>query len=125
MNWTDEIIARLKQLWSDGLTPAAIGKQLGISKKAVVDGVYRLDLKRPSPPIKVCQKSELKKSSGLRLRLADMSHRDCRWPSGDPKHENFWFCGRAVMEGKPYCARHCGVAYLPPRERSSNRASRP
>jgi GcrA cell cycle regulator len=115
MHWTDERIARLKKLWSDGLTTAAIGKQLRVSRNAVAGKIQRLELKRPSPPLKARQKPEPKKSASIRLTLADMSARNCRWPSGDPQHEDFQFCGRAVRDGKPYCAEHCNVAYAVPR----------
>lgn len=37
----------------------------------------------------------------------------CRWPHGDPRKAGFRFCERAeVVPGKPYCAEHCGRAYV-------------
>lgn len=50
MEWTDETIARLKALWQEGLSTAEIGRQLGITKNAVVGKAHRLALPpRPSP----------------------------------------------------------------------------
>ncbi|MCH4091494.1 GcrA family cell cycle regulator [Acetobacter sp.] len=50
MEWTDETIARLKALWQEGLSTAEIGRQLGITKNAVVGKAHRLGLPaRPSP----------------------------------------------------------------------------
>jgi GcrA cell cycle regulator len=50
MEWTDEIIARLRALWVEGHSTAEIGRRLGISKNAVVGKAHRLDLAaRPSP----------------------------------------------------------------------------
>ncbi|WP_287787885.1 GcrA family cell cycle regulator [Acidiphilium sp.] len=50
MEWTDEIIARLRQLWDEGLSTAEIGRRLNISKNSVVGKAHRLDLPaRPSP----------------------------------------------------------------------------
>lgn len=50
MEWTDEIIARLRLLWDEGLSTAEIGRRLGISKNSVVGKAHRLDLPaRPSP----------------------------------------------------------------------------
>ena len=50
MEWTDDIIQRLRLLWSDGHSTAEIGRRLGISKNAVVGKAHRLDLPaRPSP----------------------------------------------------------------------------
>lgn len=50
MDWTDETIARLRELWGQGLSTADIGRQLGITKNAVVGKAHRLGLPpRPSP----------------------------------------------------------------------------
>lgn len=50
MEWTDELIARLKELWEQGLSTAEIGRQLSITKNAVVGKAHRLGLPpRPSP----------------------------------------------------------------------------
>ncbi|HEX5325131.1 MAG TPA: GcrA family cell cycle regulator [Acetobacteraceae bacterium] len=50
MEWTDEIILRLRALWDEGHSTAEIGRQLGMSKNAVVGKAHRLDLPaRPSP----------------------------------------------------------------------------
>lgn len=31
---------------------------------------------------------------------------DCRWPIGDPLHQDFHFCGKHKAEGDPYCEVH-------------------
>jgi GcrA cell cycle regulator len=50
MDWTDDVIERLKALWAEGLSTAEIGRRLGISKNAVVGKAHRLSLTaRPSP----------------------------------------------------------------------------
>lgn len=50
MDWTDDLIARLRNLWSQGLSTAEIGRQLSITKNAVVGKAHRLGLPpRPSP----------------------------------------------------------------------------
>jgi len=50
MEWTDEIISRLQTLWQEGLSTAEIGRQLSITKNAVVGKAHRLGLPpRPSP----------------------------------------------------------------------------
>lgn len=36
----------------------------------------------------------------------------CRWPLGDPRERGFRFCNSPHLEeGKPYCSKHCAVAY--------------
>jgi len=50
MEWADETITRLRELWSEGHSTAEIGRRLGVSKNAVVGKAHRLDLPaRPSP----------------------------------------------------------------------------
>lgn len=49
--------------------------------------------------------------AGQEVRLVELKERMCRWPIGDPKDENFRFCGQSSVEGLPYCNRHCRVAF--------------
>lgn len=50
MEWNEETIARLRALWSEGLSTAEIGRRMGVSKNAVVGKAHRLSLPpRPSP----------------------------------------------------------------------------
>ena len=114
--WNDEKIAKLKKLWQEGLTTGEIGKRLGVSKNAVVGKAHRLGLKgRPSPikrPEAAAAPAAPKKEPVKIFTLTDLSHSTCRWPIGDPKHEDFRFCGKQVYPGKPYCAEHCAAAYV-------------
>ena len=55
MTWTDERIARLARLWSEGISAAGIARALGdgISRSAVLGKLQRLGLlksRRPAPP---------------------------------------------------------------------------
>ena len=60
--WTDDRIAKLKKLWTEGLPTGEIGKRLGVSKNAVVGKAHRLSLKsRPSPIRRAVKKAEPKK----------------------------------------------------------------
>lgn len=50
MEWNEETIARLRELWAEGHSTAEIGRRMGISKNAVVGKAHRLILDgRPSP----------------------------------------------------------------------------
>ncbi len=50
MEWTDEVVARLRALWDEGHSTAEIGRRLAISKNSVIGKAHRLDLPaRPSP----------------------------------------------------------------------------
>ena len=50
MEWNEEVIGRLRELWAEGHSTAEIGRRLGVSKNAIVGKAHRLDLPaRPSP----------------------------------------------------------------------------
>ena len=49
-DWTEEMIARLRALWDEGLSTAEIGRRMSLSKNAIVGKAHRLHLPpRPSP----------------------------------------------------------------------------
>ncbi len=119
MAWTAEKIKQLKKLWLKGKSTVEIGKELGISKNAVVGKVHRLELAaRPSPIKRETKKSTLPKQRVIKkdlkpqnITLMDLKLNSCRWPIGDPKDDDFHFCGADSVTGKPYCAEHCKLAY--------------
>ena len=50
MEWNEDVIGRLRELWTEGHSTAEIGRRLGVSKNAIVGKAHRLDLPaRPSP----------------------------------------------------------------------------
>jgi GcrA cell cycle regulator len=50
MEWNEDVISRLRDLWAEGHSTAEIGRRLGVSKNAIVGKAHRLDLPaRPSP----------------------------------------------------------------------------
>lgn len=54
---------------------------------------------------------DTKKHSGKAM-LVDLDNHTCRWPIGDPKDENFHFCGKKVRIGQTYCDEHSSIAYV-------------
>lgn len=137
MVWTNELVEELKQLWEKGLTTGEIGKALGVTKNSVVGKAHRLGLNsRPSPirrndeeeetvnvetapvekkkPVKKAAppKKEVEKKAEKLFTVSDLTSTSCRWPIGDPKDENFHFCGKEALPDKPYCAEHAAIAYV-------------
>lgn len=106
MSWTDERVQRLKDLWSQGLSASEIADLLGdISRNAVIGKAHRLGLSgRPSP---------IKKKPSRGATILALTERMCKWPVGDPKHQDFHFCGKPSLAGLPYCAEHAALAYQP------------
>lgn len=52
-----------------------------------------------------------------RKNLQDLMENDCRWPIGDPQHDEFHFCNRGKVPGLPYCEFHAKRAFQPPQAR--------
>lgn len=52
-----------------------------------------------------------------KLKLVQLTERTCKWPIGDPMHDDFHFCGHEAEEGRPYCEYHSGLAFQPASER--------
>ena len=52
-----------------------------------------------------------------RKTLPSLKGSDCRWPYGDPRQKDFYFCGKPKGEGHPYCEFHMRRAFQPSRPR--------
>jgi len=104
MSWTDEQILTLQELWAQGLSASQIAARLGtVTRNAVIGKAHRLGLaSRPSPI----------RSENPAAKRAKHKGPSCQWPIGDPSSESFQFCGEPIEPGRPYCAKHCEVAYI-------------
>ena len=114
MVWTEDKIKKLKKMWQVGKPTAEIAKTLGMSKNSIIGKVHRLNLKvRPSPIKADTTKTKTTPKKVIeKIGLMDLKLTTCRWPIGDPKDEDFCFCGKQTMTGKPYCQKHCQEAYV-------------
>ena len=142
MSWDEANVARLKELWDQGLPTAQIGKLLGFTKNAVVGKAHRIGLeRRPSPIRRTAVKPDRKKARSpivpklnfevtkeepkdapkqqtfqpaVKNLFTGQTKRGCEWPEGHPDESDFKFCGKDRFEDKPYCIDHCAVAYVIP-----------
>lgn len=153
MPWNDENVARLKDLWDQGLPTAQIGKLLGFTKNAVVGKAHRIGLeRRPSPIRRTAVKPDRKKARSpvmpklkfessadeekiLRPQIQTLqpsikniftsnSKRGCEWPKGHPDEPEFHFCNKERFDDKPYCLDHCAVAYVIPEKEEAKPMAR-
>jgi GcrA cell cycle regulator len=154
MSWTDERVARLRELYGDGLSCAEIAAELGggATRNAVIGKIERMGLndgscarkpraarvaKAPAPP-KIAEVSRSPEEAravviieeapapidGVTLFAARENH--CRWPLGDPRDlESFRFCGASKFGETPYCRAHHGLAFDIRVRKPSQRARRP
>jgi GcrA cell cycle regulator len=105
--WTAERAAALIALWNEGVCASEIGRQLCVTKNAVIGKAFRLQLpqRRPSAPTQADNQSV--------IRLEELGAGMCSWPLGAPEKDGFHFCGAVAVRGKPYCPMHCSLAYIP------------
>jgi len=68
MDWTAELVARLRALWLEGHSTAEIGRRMGITKNAVVGKARRLHLPSRPSPIRQAGSGSPRKSKIPRVR---------------------------------------------------------
>ena len=140
MSWTDEKVAKLKELWGKGSTASQIAEIIGgISRNAVIGKAHRLNL---SAKIKTrtatsnenyenslgeknnkTKKTRKSKFKSLIIekdfepenpkQLEELDESLCKWPIGHPDEEAFYFCGRSSLKDFSYCKLHLLYAYQP------------
>ncbi len=85
------------------------------SEKKVENQAAAKPAKAVHAPEKENKKKEAEQETYKRpekVTVADLDNHTCRWPIGDPKDENFHFCGKRVKLGQTYCEEHSAVAYV-------------
>ena len=140
MSWTDEKVAKLKELWGKGNTASEIAEIIGgISRNAVIGKAHRLNL---SAKIKtrtaisnqnldgLPDEKKIKSKRGRRSKfksliiekdfepenpkqLEELDENSCKWPIGHPNEKSFYFCGRSSLKDFSYCKLHLLYAYQP------------
>lgn len=54
------------------------------------------------------------------LRMMDLKAHHCRWPLNNALGGEYFFCGSKKFGSKPYCDKHCAVAYTAPMNKKGN-----
>jgi len=122
MIWTEEAIARLRELWASGVSCTAIARELGTgSKNSVIGKVHRLGLPPRQSPLPTSARRTVPVPGAVPVTLHHatlatlaLTSRTCRWPIGDPASPDFRYCGALPRrDGAPYCDLHWKIAYRP------------
>jgi len=90
----------------------AQAQEAGKPKAVTADRPAR-DAKQPPTYVSPAAAEAAGPPPGRRVPLADLGHRDCCFPLGDPSKPDFGFCGARAEPGLPYCAAHAAMAYQP------------
>ncbi len=140
MSWTEEKVAKLKELWGKGNTASQIAEIIGgISRNAVIGKAHRLNLSakiktrtatssqnfdgatnEKNTQVKRGRKSKFKSliiekdfEPENPKQLEELDENSCKWPIGHPDEKNFYFCGRSSLKDFSYCKLHLLYAYQP------------
>tara|TARA_B100000029_G_scaffold143070_1_gene138324 strand:+ start:941 stop:1438 length:498 start_codon:yes stop_codon:yes gene_type:complete len=140
MSWTEEKVAKLKDLWGKGNTASQIAEIIGgISRNAVIGKAHRLNLsakiktrsssanqknyKLNEKETKFQRKGRRNKFKSLIIekdfepenpkQLEELDDSVCKWPIGHPNESSFYFCGRKSLKEFSYCKLHLLYAFQP------------
>ena len=140
MSWTEEKVAKLKELWGKGNTASQIAEIIGgISRNAVIGKAHRLNLSakiktRNSSSNQINNKLDEKGNKFSRRgrrnkfksliiekdfepenpkQLEELDESVCKWPIGHPNENSFYFCGRKSLKDFSYCKLHLLYAFQP------------
>ena len=108
--WTKKRVEKLTKLWQKGIPAREIAERIGdVSRNAVIGKANRLGLSKKNKGVEKVKNIRNIKIVDISCLVPNMN--GCKWPIGHPGDEDFYFCGKEVIPGKPYCAEHCLVAY--------------
>ena len=141
MSWTEEKVAKLKELWGKGNTASQIAQIIGgISRNAVIGKAHRLNLSAKiktrtatsnqninnstsEKNIQIVKRGRKNKFKSLIIekdfepenpkQLEELDENSCKWPIGHPDEKSFYFCGRSSLKDFSYCKLHLLYAYQP------------
>ncbi len=134
VDWTEEKVEVLTELWREGQSACQIAEVLGegVTRNSVIGKANRLGLSKPSKS-SVTRKQRTQEKVKAKLMAPEggatiltLTASTCRWPIGDPGDEDFRFCGGPSSSEQPYCEYHSQLAYqtATTRERKRNRPNR-
>ena len=138
MSWTEEKVAKLKELWGSGKTANQIAEIIGgVSRNAVIGKSFRLNLSAKIKTRKAISNQSFEKTQNEKYKkpkrgrksrfssliiekdfepknpkqLEELTDNDCKYPIGHPNEKDFYFCGRTSLKDFSYCKLHLLYSY--------------
>jgi GcrA cell cycle regulator len=110
--WTAERVAELSRLWSEGVSSAEVGRQLGLTKNAVVGKAHRMALPPRDNPVK--HRREPEPYVAPIVEAPAPLAGACLYPMwGNNEKPDHTYCGEPRKPGRPYCSDHCEITHVP------------
>jgi GcrA cell cycle regulator len=145
--WAGDRLETLKKHHAEGKNPSEIGKLMGMSRSGIIGKLSRLGLRTEDNIVRkktnvadagtktrikrkveeaVAAAREVKpvKEKPVKpkhcINIMDLTYTTCRWPEGDPRDDDFGYCGAYVEQDdnpKPgkrnsvYCTKHHAKAH--------------
>jgi GcrA cell cycle regulator len=91
---------------------------------AVQQGAPGMPQMEVMPPSFLRHADELVIPMEERKSVVTLTESSCRWPIGDPQHDDFHFCGKGKLAGTPYCEFHARRAFQPAQRRQDRSADK-
>jgi len=139
MSWTDDKVAKLKELWGKGQTASQIAEIIGgISRNAVIGKAHRLNLsakikqrfstQNQTDNIKYEERNNKRRTRrnkfksllldknfepARNLHLEELTEHTCKYMEGHPNENDASFCGRKTVEKFSYCPLHLMIIFQP------------
>ncbi len=139
MSWTEEKVAKLREMWGKGQTASQIAEIIGgVSRNAVIGKAHRLNLSSKIKARTSNQKNknfienqnseiQLKGKRGKfksllldknfepakNLSLEELTEETCKYMEKNPNEQEASFCGRKNVEKFSYCPLHLMVVFQP------------
>ena len=110
--WTADRIDQLTKLWNEGVPAKEIGRRIGVTKNMVIGKANRLSL----PPRATRRETRAGHWTNRARAQILVDTPLCFWPLGHPGDSDFHYCGEQPEPGKPYCTKHCKIAYIRPED---------
>ncbi len=133
--WTEERVARLTELWNEGMAARLIAVDIGLTKNAIIGKAHRLELPdRPSPILHCARTFRTPRSSPgpapKRLEHLSGGHmptgrsvvhtakmasgarfRECQFFAEEPGPDSCK-CGKPTIAGTAYCETHYRLCHI-------------
>ena len=97
---------------SDSTTEKKACTPKKVEKTTKAKTTSKVSKKQEAPAIEETTQTPTPVIEETNIPLVKLDNHTCRWPMGDPRDEDFCFCGKRIKTGQTYCEEHAAIAYV-------------